>query len=346
MATRVFSDEELEQLRSFPEITREELIRFFTLTPADVEFIDPGRGRGPSDRLGLAVQLCTLPWLGFVPDDVAAAPAAAVARLSERLQISMGELRRYGEREQTRTDHLQAVARYLGWHQAGPVELQELDEFLLARAMEHDSPALLFRLACEHLISARVIRPGVVRVIERIATAREVASRETFDRIAHLLTARRRVELDDLLVVDAALGSTRLAWLGKGPTEASAVAVKAELGKLLYLRGLDAHTLDLSVLPAERRRFLAAVGRRLTAQALARREPQRRHPILLTLLTQSAADVLDEVIQLFDQAITGRESHARHKMIGELAERAKSGEDRQALLDDLLAIITDAAIPR
>src|SRR5258708_2761510 len=81
MAVRVFSDEDLERLRSFPEINREELIRFFTLTAADVEFVDPGRGRGPGDRLGLAVQLCTLPWLGFVPDDVASAPLAAVARL-------------------------------------------------------------------------------------------------------------------------------------------------------------------------------------------------------------------------------------------------------------------------
>ncbi|MGW0591330.1 DUF4158 domain-containing protein [Streptosporangium sp. NPDC002607] len=57
-------------LRRFPEIDREELFRFFTLTPADLAFIDPGRGRGPVDRLGLAVALCTLPWLGFVPDDV------------------------------------------------------------------------------------------------------------------------------------------------------------------------------------------------------------------------------------------------------------------------------------
>jgi hypothetical protein len=92
----VFSDEDLERLRSFPEINREELIRFFTLTAADVEFIDPRRGRGPSERLGLAVQLCTLPWLGFVPDDVASAPAAAIARLSERLQVPMSELRLYG----------------------------------------------------------------------------------------------------------------------------------------------------------------------------------------------------------------------------------------------------------
>ena len=70
----VFTDEELESLRRFPEIGREELFRFFTLTPADSAFIDPGRGRGPADRLGLAVAVCTLPWLGFVPDDVASAP--------------------------------------------------------------------------------------------------------------------------------------------------------------------------------------------------------------------------------------------------------------------------------
>jgi Domain of unknown function (DUF4158) len=65
VATQVFSDGELERLREFPEIGREELIWFFTLAPADVAFVDPGRGRGPADRLGLALQLCTLPWLGL-----------------------------------------------------------------------------------------------------------------------------------------------------------------------------------------------------------------------------------------------------------------------------------------
>ena len=63
MVAPVFTDEELESLRRFPEIGREELFRFFALTPADSAFIDPGLGRGPADRLGLAVAVCTLPWL-------------------------------------------------------------------------------------------------------------------------------------------------------------------------------------------------------------------------------------------------------------------------------------------
>jgi hypothetical protein len=121
--------------------------------------------------------------------------------------------------------------------------------------------------------------------------------------------------------------------------------VKAEVAKLEFLRPLGADALDLSALPAERRRFLATIGRRLTAQALERRDSQRRCPILLTLLAQSAADMLDEVVQLFDQAVSSREGKAERKMRDALAERGKAGEDRQALLDDLLAIITDPSVP-
>ena len=63
MATReVFSADELTKLRGFPEPARAELIRHFTLTPADEAFVRKFRGR--ENVLGVAVQLCTLPWLG------------------------------------------------------------------------------------------------------------------------------------------------------------------------------------------------------------------------------------------------------------------------------------------
>jgi hypothetical protein len=102
--------------------------------------------------------------------------------------------------------------------------------------LEHDSPLLLFRLACEYLISARVIRPGPVTVVERVAHTREEARRETFDRLSHEFTEQRCSGLDNLLVTDPAIGMTRLRWLGQGPVEASPAAVKAEVAKLEFLR--------------------------------------------------------------------------------------------------------------
>lgn len=148
-----------------------------------------------------------------------------------------------------------------------------------------------------------------------------------------------------MLVADAEIGMSRLRWLGTGPTEPSAAAVKDEVRKLEFLRALDAHALDLSTLPAERRRFLASVGRRNSVAKLTRREPQLRYPIVLTVLAQSAVDVLDEVIQLFDQALSGRESRARHRLAGQLAERAKRSEVKLALAEEVLPVLADPSIP-
>ncbi|MFG3019707.1 DUF4158 domain-containing protein [Streptomyces sp. NPDC048254] len=194
----------MEGLRSFPTIGKDELIRYFTLPPADEAFLR--KFRRAQNVLGAAVQLSTLPWLGFVPVEVPAAPPTAAGRLARQLGLAVADLAGYGEREQTRTDHLKEIAGYLGWKPAKTIEHKELDEFLLARAMEHDSPSLLFRLGCEYLRSAKVIRPGVVSLLEKVATAREAAERETHARVAHLLYPEWAQGLDGLLVVDLAGG--------------------------------------------------------------------------------------------------------------------------------------------
>jgi TnpA family transposase len=346
VSEKMFSREQYEQLRSFPEISRDELFRYFTLTPADVAFVDPGAGRGAADRLGMAVLVSALPWLGFVPDDVASAPPVAVARLAEQLGLDPGALRGHGKRAQTRTDHLRSAARYLGWKHAaaGSREMKELGQFLLDRAMEHDSPTLLFNLAREYLMSAKVIRPGAVTLAKMVGTARAGAGELTSQKVGHLLTLQVRQDLDLLMTYDAGLGMTRLAWLTTAAVEATASAVKTSIEKLAWLRNMDAHYLDLSVLPNERRRFLAAVGRRSTVQALERRG-ERRYPILLALAAQSAVDQLDEVVALFDQAVSARESRAKSKTDEALAERAKKGEDRQLLVDVILPVLADPSIP-
>jgi hypothetical protein len=115
------------------------------------------------------------------------------------------------------------VAGYLGWHQAPPdsIRYKELRQFLLDRAMEHDSPTLLFNLAAGYLISAKVIRPGLVTLMELIGWARAAATSLTHQKVAHLLTPQLTSDLDRLVMVDAGLGMTRLAWLSERIVEAT-----------------------------------------------------------------------------------------------------------------------------
>jgi hypothetical protein len=337
----VFSVDEFDRLRGFPVPTRPDLIRYFTLSPADAEFV--AGHRGMSNRLGVAVQLCTLWWLGFVPDRVSDAPIEAVARLAEVLGCDREVLADYGEREQTRTDHLARVVAYAGWTTATLSERKGLDEFLFARALEHDSPRLLFTAACEYLRAVRVVRPGVVNVLERVAAARERAQGETWLRLSSVLTPPWLSVLDGLMVDDM-VGVSRLAWLEHSPLVASPASVRTEVAKLGFLREIGADRLDLSMLPLERRRFLASMARRSSAQTLARRDYERRYPLLGCLVSQSVGDVLDEIVGLFDQLLSGRESHAGVKSVAALAQRARAGEDRQALLDELLVLICDREI--
>ncbi len=349
MATQFFSDEQMERLRSYPDIGREELARFFTLTRKDLGFIDNlgrGGGRGPAARLGLAVQLCTVPWLGFVPDDLWSVPQAAVLRLANQLAVFPGVLEQYGLRAQTHSDHLKLVLKYLDWKPVptGGEPLKELEQFLQDRAMEHDTPSLLFHQAAEFLVSAQVMRPGVVTLMEMVATARTGAGALTSERVDHLLTGQMCGDLDGLLVHDAGLGVSRLTWLSTPAVEATAPSVKLGIEKLLFLRGMDAHLLDLSMLPRERRRFLATLGRRSTVQGLERRG-ERRYPILLALVAQSAVDQLDEVIALFDQAVSARESRAKARTDEALAERARKGEARQLIMDEILPVLIDVGVP-
>ncbi len=70
MPVRYLSDPELARLSTWPtEIAAEDAVTFFTLSEDDLSRL-AGFNRD-ENRLGVAVQLSTLAWWGWVPDDLA-----------------------------------------------------------------------------------------------------------------------------------------------------------------------------------------------------------------------------------------------------------------------------------
>jgi Domain of unknown function (DUF4158) len=73
-----FTDAERERLSRFRrDVSPADLLAFFTLS--DDELVLIGDRRGDHNRLGFGLQLKTLPYLGFVPDDLGRAPVRIVA---------------------------------------------------------------------------------------------------------------------------------------------------------------------------------------------------------------------------------------------------------------------------
>src|SRR5437016_5899762 len=136
------TEAEREQLNRFPEHIPEEDLRIvFLLSEADHQAVN--RQHDDHTRLGFALQLCTLRYLGFVPTALSTAPSPAVAYVAEQLNVLPEVIDAYGSRIATRTMHLQQVQRHLGFRRATPLDLYGLQTWLLERALEHDKPTLL-----------------------------------------------------------------------------------------------------------------------------------------------------------------------------------------------------------
>ena len=130
------------ELGSFPgHAGPEDVERFFELSPEDLRWVLSHRGDA---RLGVAAQLCSLRWLGFVPDALAELPRPALLALSEQLESDPDDLTLYGGRAQTRTDHFQAIRDRAGFRPFDQAQRAALEDRLGLRAIEHERPKALW----------------------------------------------------------------------------------------------------------------------------------------------------------------------------------------------------------
>jgi len=343
MPGQFLTEAERERLRRFPaEIPPADVIAYFTLSPADL--VQVHHQRGDHNRLGFALQLGALRYLGFSPDDLTTAPASVVASLSQQLAMRPDVLPAYGRRAHTRRNHLQSIQAYLGFREAGPVDLRAVAEWLVERALEHDRPSLLFRLVCEHLHAAKIVRPGVTRLERIVATARQRAQRETLQRLAPLLTGACKTWLDRLLIPEETTGRTPLTWLRQGATANSPAAILTTLEKLAWLRGWGVDRWNLSSLTPNRVKFLAQLGRKTTNQALQRAPAERRYPIFMAFLHQSLTDLTDEALDLFDGCLAETTARAGRELDEFRKAAAQTTHDKLRLFRDLGRLVLDATV--
>src|SRR5215510_3688501 len=150
MSTGFLTAADRDRLNRFPaQIPEEDLSAFFLLSEADQQAIN--QPREAHTRLGFALQLCALRYLGFAPDDLSTAPAAAIGYVAQQLGVAPQALEAYGTRRPTRTTHFQQVQAHLHFRTATPLDVYGLQEWLVERALEHDQPMVLFQLACDEL---------------------------------------------------------------------------------------------------------------------------------------------------------------------------------------------------
>jgi TnpA family transposase len=110
---------------------RTELERFFLLNDRDRELVE--QRRRPHNRLGFAVQLGTVRFLGTFLSDPLDVPTEVVEYQAGQLAIGdLSCLRAYAERMMTPYEHAWEIRREYGYREFGEAE-EELRSFVAAR---------------------------------------------------------------------------------------------------------------------------------------------------------------------------------------------------------------------
>jgi Domain of unknown function (DUF4158) len=343
MPSTLLTCQEQERLACFPDdIQQWDLITYFTLTEHDCSLIDTYQGE--SNRLGAALQLCAVRYLGFCPANLNTASSDMTAFLARQLKVDPSVLQDYGKRRMTRSVHFNAVLTHLGFRRVQIEDHEQIVEWLTERALEPDKPTLLFQMICERLKQQQMIRPAVTTLERWVVTARMQAHHESLRRLQPLLTPERVTLLDSLLFTEEDKGKTQLYQFRQPAISNTPTALLSTLGKFATLQSWSVDAWEMSALNPNRQKFLARLGRKYTVQALRRMGPERRYPILLSFLKQTLIDLTDESIDIFDVCIASRHKKARKALQDYQTAIAETTEAHSQLLQTIGDLVLDDTV--
>lgn len=285
------------------EPTSEQLACYFHLSDSDRQVI--AEHRGIHNRLGFALQLTTLRFLGLFLGDPLAVPVGAVTYVAAQIGITdLEELPRYAERIQTQWDHQAEIRRRFGYHEWNDVRGGfALMRFLYAREwVSSERPSVLFDLAISWLIDKKVVLPGITTLERLISHLRDRVAERVWKCLSQAISLEQQQLLDELLEATGRghMRMTTLERLRRAPTVASARTLSGALDRLEEIRLFHASACDVGNVSPSRIRTLAAYAMTSKVSTLARMSTASRAATLLCYARTLEVTALDDVLDVLD----------------------------------------------
>lgn len=282
----------------------EELERFFYLDDEDRKII--GKRRGDGNRLGFALQLTTVRFLGTFLDDPLDVPSAVLEELAVQLEVADPScVKTYVERVNTKWEHRREICRLDGWREFASVR-DELTSWIDHRAWTTSSGTKgIFDGVIAWLRRRQVLLPAVRELERLVSRAVRAAHARLWSTLAELLTAKQARLLLDLLEVPEDRRLSALEVLRRGPVDRTGKALVAALNRVSQVVGIGLGGVELGVVPRRRVVDLARRGMTSNATDLRRTTPyDKRLATLLATVVYLEAKATDDALELFDVIMT------------------------------------------
>ncbi len=296
----ILSATERESLLALPD-AKDELIRHYTFNETDLSVIR--QRRGAANRLGFAVQLCYLRFPGtFLGVDEPPFPPL-LRMVAAQLKMPVESWSEYGQREQTRREHLVELQTVFGFKPFTMSHYRQAVHTLTELALQTDKGIVLASALVENLRRQSIILPAMNAIERASAEAITRANRRIYAALTDSLLSPHRQRLDELLKRKDGSKVTWLAWLRQSPAKPNSRHMLEHIERLKSWQALDLPAGIERQVHQNRLLKIAREGGQMTPADLAKFEVQRRYATLVALAIEGMATVTDEIIDLHDRII-------------------------------------------
>ena len=279
-----------------------DLARHHTLSDTDLAVI--GKRRRPDTKLGFAVQLCYLRFPGRPLRSGERPPENLLDYVAAQLGEAPAAFEAYARRrDTTRREHLAEIVRTFGFRPFDAQTRRELFGFLLPVAMGTDRGPVLVEAALTEMRAGGIVSPAIATLEELCWEARREARGSVLGRLTEGLSPQARARLDGLLVVPPGETRAPLIWLREPPSAPGPKNFHKIIDRLGFVRSLGLPSDSGGGIHNNRLAQLTREGAKTTPQHLRRLDPDHRHATLVAYLTERAATLADEALDMHDRLV-------------------------------------------
>ena len=290
-------EQRIEFTKISSNISKQELINFYTFSSFDLEHIN--NHRREYNKLGFAVQVAFLHNTGWNFLRVEDISEPALDYIAEQISVSPKEIYKYFNRENTRLAHLKEIKSIYGFKNYTENFSTELRKYLMPFAIENDNSINLIKLAISKIRSQKIILPGITTIEKLVSEILNEADNQFIENINKNISFEQKEKLE-LLLNSKENNVTKLAWLKEDQGHSTPKAFAEVIERIEYIRSLKL-SISLDDLHPNRIKQLARLGSKYEPYAFRRFDEKKRYGILVLYLYELSQVLIDRAVDIHDK---------------------------------------------
>jgi TnpA family transposase len=284
------------------QLSEDEIIRDWSINDSDKIFISKFN---TNYRLWIYLQLCSLRLFGQLLDNPNSLDGQIIGYACRILRIPIVATAEIPTREATKTEHKKQVFEYLGFSKFE----ESLDIFQSwLQSVINNGYIIAEKIVSEaesFLIKSKILLPTTYNLKRVINSCCSKKQEELYGNIYKILPKTFIEEADNILLLS---DKNKTSWFQKFkeyPGSSTITLLNIYLERYQKLVDLELDKIDISKIPIEFQKHLFGLAKYYSSWQIKRFKTEKRYSLMLAFLLESKKVILDYIIQMHDQYITG-----------------------------------------